>query len=122
MNKQEIEEAIDYFKNARIDYSNVESGVIAERVCNMAISALTQQLNNGWIPVSERLPEEKESPITNDYYTYEVTYISRIGIDIRYYSFGGGHWWHGCACMDGYVTAWRERPEPYKEDKDAERN
>ena len=26
----------------------------------MAISALTQQLNNRWVPVSERLPEPKE--------------------------------------------------------------
>ncbi|HKL99233.1 MAG TPA: hypothetical protein VJZ06_04950 [Mobilitalea sp.] len=61
MNKQEIEKAIDYFKNAHIDYSNVESGVIAERVCNLAISALTQQLNDGWIPVSSgRLPKSEE--------------------------------------------------------------
>ena len=28
--------------------------------CKLAISALTQQLNNGWIPVSERLPENEE--------------------------------------------------------------
>jgi hypothetical protein len=72
-------------------------------------------INNGWIPVSERLPEEKENPITRDYLTYECTFSSGKVTDIRYYSFGGGHWWHGHGCMDGYVTAWRERPEPYKE-------
>ena len=74
-----------------------------------------EQTNIEWIPCSERLPEEKENSITRDYYTYECTFTSGNITDIRYFTFGGGHWWHGCGCMDGYVTAWRERPEPYKE-------
>lgn len=30
----------------------------------------------GWIPCSERLPEEKINPVTNDFYEYQVTFKS----------------------------------------------
>ena len=70
--------------------------------------------NDGWIPVEERLPEEKINPITHDYYIYPVTFETEVVCDVRYYSFGKGHWWHGHECMDRYVTAWQTRPEQYK--------
>ena len=82
---------------------------------SLAIDALNQQLTNGWIPVSERLPEEKINPVTSDYYEYECTadwVWDRT--DIRYYKFGDGHWWNSPSCVDAYVIAWREIPEPYK--------
>ena len=59
-------------------------------------------------------PEEKENPVTKDWYVYPVT-IEVEGVrDVRYYSFGNGHWWHGPECMDSYVTAWKDVLEPYK--------
>lgn len=81
----------------------------------------SKQFDNGWIPVNERLPDENISPITQDYYYYECTFTTDRVTEVRPYKFGGGHWWHGGGCLDGYITAWRERPEPYKEDIDAER-
>lgn len=65
-----------------------------------------------WIPCSERLPEGKVNPISNDYYEYPVTVALSGGLDVKYYKFGDGHWWHSGKCMDDYVIAWIPRPEP----------
>ena len=42
----------------------------------------------GWIPCSERLPEEKINPVTNDFYEYQVTFKSDKVTDVRHYKFG----------------------------------
>jgi hypothetical protein len=67
MNKQEIEKAIEFFTKRVSLYNHalefVSDGKQRNNIkdeiesCDLAISALQQQLNNGWIPVSERLPE-----------------------------------------------------------------
>lgn len=69
--------------------------------------------NDGWIPVEERMPEEKANPVSQDFYEYQVT--ARFGevTDVRHYKFGNGHWWNGPGIVDKYVIAWRERPYPY---------
>lgn len=68
-----------------------------------------------WIPVDERLPEEKINPITQDSYVYPVTVAFGDLVDIRYYSFCRGHWYnHGQEELDRLVVAWQERPEPYR--------
>ena len=79
------------------------------------VHRVAQECNNGWIPCSERLPEEKINPVTEDYYEYPVIYKNNDVVDIRYYKFGNGHWYHGFQIMDDYVTAWQPLPEPYKE-------
>ena len=78
----------------------------------VAIKALEQEPK--WIPVSERLPEEKVNPITHDYYEYQCTFRNGDIYDVRSYKFGKGHWWLGCGMMDKYVTAWMPLPEPYR--------
>lgn len=50
MNKQEIEKAIEYFRAGNF------LGKSMDKHINVAISALEQQLNGGWISVSEKLP------------------------------------------------------------------
>lgn len=72
--------------------------------------------DGGWIPVKERLPEEKINPVTMDFYEYLVT--ARFGnvIDVRCYKYGDGHWWHGPGIVDKYVVAWQPLPEPYRQD------
>lgn len=71
-------------------------------------------IDEDWIPCDVALPEEKINPVTMDYYEYEVTFQSDDLSDIRHYKFGDGHWWNGPGIMDKYVTAWRQRPEPYR--------
>lgn len=68
----------------------------------------------GWIPCSERLPEEKINPVTNDFYEYQVTFKSDKVTDVRHYKFGRGHWWNCGQNVDKYVTAWREPLEAYR--------
>lgn len=69
-----------------------------------------------WIPCSERLPEEKEDPITMDYYEYPVTVVCKGTRTVKYYKFGEGHWFNGPAIMDEYVKAWMPLPEPWEEE------
>ena len=60
----------------------------------------------GWIPVSERLPEEP------DYYEATVDFGSERVTTTIFYSVRESRW----GAYESYVTAWRERlPEPYKE-------
>lgn len=76
-----------------------------------------------WIPVSEKLPEEKNNPRTND---LEYVLCSTIWDDVRPYKFGKrigenkAHFWLGGGIMDKYVTAWQSLPEPYKKEGEEE--
>lgn len=70
-----------------------------------------------WVPVSERLPEEKINPMTND---FELVLCSTTWGDVRPYKFGKrigenkAHFWFVGEIMDKYITAWQPLPEPYK--------
>ncbi|HHV09991.1 MAG TPA: DUF551 domain-containing protein [Clostridiales bacterium] len=119
MNKQEIEKAMEILEQIYPSQKEIKTGEydhVADAL-DTAISALQLQLTGGWIPVSERLPEEKINPVTSDYFEYECTAYWGYGrVDVRHYKFGDGHWWNSPSCVDAYVVAWRERPEPYKEE------
>ena len=52
---------------------------------------LRNHMNNDWIPVDERLPEEKINPASQDFYQYQVTARFGIVTDMRHYKFGNGH-------------------------------
>lgn len=73
-----------------------------------------------WIPVTERLPEEK---INGNTYDFEEVLCTTIFGDVRVYKFGKPigweepHFWNGAGNMDKYVTAWMPKPEPWKEQK-----
>lgn len=73
--------------------------------------------NDGWIPVEERLPEEKVTPVLQDFYEYQVTAKFGNVKDVRHYKYGNGHWWHGPGIVDEYVIAWRPLPEPYRPER-----
>ena len=75
-----------------------------------------------WIPVSERLPEEKINPNTRDF--EEVLCTTTWG-DVRHYKYGKpkghdkAHFWYGFGIMDKEVIAWMPLPEPYKKEGEA---
>lgn len=85
----------------------------------LKIPAADVEPKRKWISVTERLPEEKISPMTMDYTEYPCVFDGRAGQrEVRYYKFGKGHFWHGTGCIDEYVTYWAEPmplPEPPKE-------
>lgn len=70
------------------------------------------------IPVSERLPEEKINPKTNDF--EEVLCSTFLGT-VRVCKYGKpmgyshAHFWDWGEIMDKYITAWQYKPESYKE-------
>ena len=70
-----------------------------------------------WIPVSERLPEEKINPYTTDF--DEVLCTTDWG-EVRAFKFGTPilhhepHFWLGGAIMDEHIIAWQYKPEPYQ--------
>ena len=74
---------------------------------------------DGWIPVSVKLPEESENPVTKDYNYYMCTYHDGDVYDVRPYKYGSGHFWNGPGIVDDHVTAWQERPAPYKGKKES---
>lgn len=85
----------------------------------LALLYAIKALRDGvWTPISERLPEEKINPRTND---FEYVVCSTVWGDIRPYKYGKPkghdkpHFWLCGGIMDEYVIAWQELPEPYKE-------
>lgn len=70
-----------------------------------------------WVSVSERLPEERKNPKTND---FEEVLCTTIWGDVRPYKFGKPigtkepHFWYGWGIMDKEIIAWQPLPEPYK--------
>ena len=62
--------------------------------------------NDGWIPVEERLPEEKRA-------NYEVTFINECG----YEEHGFAQWYDGEFHVPAVVIAWRNHLEPYRPER-----
>ena len=72
---------------------------------------------NGWIPVSERLPETDDY-ILLSFANYSIPIIGRCERDKD----GNGSFYAGddlisCLGNDLYVNAWMELPERYREDE-----
>ena len=76
---------------------------------------IRKHMNDGWIPVDERLPEEpKENPVFDD-----------KPLELYLVDMGGSYplraFWNGKQFTDGWsilnVIAWRPLPEPYCPDR-----
>ena len=109
MKEQELKECIAEIKNSAIPEQS------KKKIINLLYGRMYE---NGWIPCSERLPEERINPITNDFQEYNVTFSDGEIFDTRHYKFGNGHWWNFGENMDGYVLAWQPLPEAYREGVD----
>ena len=85
-----------------------------------AIEKLLQKVQQlpRWIPVTERLPEERINQNTLD---FEYVLCATTFGDVRPYKYGRkigqreAHFWNGAGYVDAYVTHWMPLPEPQKE-------
>lgn len=127
-----IKDRLKQYKDKYSDcykYAGVHVKVIQDMIEQLLAELEQDEKENGWIPVSERLPEdEKEYLVTLEkvYGTPEKLY----GI-ANYLKFGDAGYWnekkYGYLEWDKYsdghggtkmykVIAWMSLPEPYKED------
>lgn len=95
----------DFMKKLVDDHQMVLASDVLEMIEQLQDDLEQEEKESGWIPVSERLPE--------DGMTVLVTCKTRRGttfVRAGYCAYGS---WHlNC---EG-VTAWKPLPEPYKED------
>lgn len=64
--------------------------------------------NNGWIPCSERMPEDEQVVLTCKCKSISILrYSTKTN---HWYELSGNWWWSA-----NMVTAWQPLPEPYKE-------
>lgn len=91
---------------------------IEELICEVADehnARLDAEERQRWIPVSERLPEQKINQNTLDF--EYVLCVTTFG-DVRPYKFGRRigqgepHFWNGAGYVDAYVTHWMPLPQP----------
>ena len=73
------------------------------------VQEVTEEYKDGWIACSERLPEENQEVILQDFYG-NIT-IEKMKITDGIEGFSDGDWW---ASANNYV-AWQPLPEPFKE-------
>jgi hypothetical protein len=113
MNKQEIEGVIETLKGTKFVTCEAVKNAI-----NMAISALTQQLNNGWIPVSERLPESKLSGLSDNMLITVSGKDWTTHVEIAMYYEPINTWYVGMKrrIEAENVIAWQPLPPEYRKD------
>ena len=100
------EEKMSYFLtiantgDEKLDYAYEQVGDALDKAIEI-VKKEAEQYNNGWIPCSERLPE-------NDCYCLVTT--SDMESDIREYGYSKGFGW------DGFerIIAWQPLPLPYQ--------
>ena len=102
---EEIDETIErYGKNPYIDEKVTD-------FCyglNIAKDIIRKHMNDGWIPVDERLPEVGEYVLgTNE---YDEVMIYRYGWNSRH---SRKMFFHECGAA-AIITAWMPLPEPYR--------
>ena len=84
---------------------------------------IRKHMNDGWIPVDERLPMRTLDEKINESYQKYLVFIDGVDgwdIDIAVYDFWNDKKWR--EAHDGYgeienVIAWRPLPEPYRPER-----
>ena len=110
---EEIDKATDDY--GMVDYINDEP-VISK---NQAKDIIRKHMNDGWIPVKERLPE------TDDYILLSFSNFSLPMVGRYEEDSDGGAFYLGdcdeedtCISQDLFVNAWMPLPEPYREERE----
>ena len=114
---QELEKILEEIDQEVKEYMEIDFGdeynAGIKDMAKMAKKIIRKHMNDGWIPVDERVPKERVRPICLDFDDYLVTINFGFGARVKTLKYGDGHWWNGPSIVDEYVIAWRTNPEPY---------
>lgn len=109
----------DFMKKLVDDYQMILASDALEMIEQLQDDLEQDEKENGWIPVSERLPETDDYIILS-FVNYPIPLVGRCERDKD----GSGIFYAGddlisCLGNDLYVNAWMELPECYKGDERA---
>ena len=101
-------------------------GECDEYIKERAKEIIRKHMNDGWIPVEERLPKRTLDEKMNKSYKKYLVFIDSVDgwdIDIAVYDFWNDKKWR--KAHDGYgeienVIAWRPLPDPYRPERSTE--
>lgn len=101
-------------------------GECDEYIKERAKEIIRKHMNDGWIPVEERLPKRTLDEKMNKSYKKYLVFIDSVDgwdIDIAVYDFWNDKKWR--EAHDGYgeienVIAWRPLPDPYRPERSTE--
>lgn len=125
MNNSQIIEQLESIKQNALEFTRQKD---ASEVWSKDVEALDEAINvlssNGWIPCSERLPEEE----TDYLCCYEYTIIGGTHEGEKFKDYGvfyydGYKWikyWETINKKNIQVVAWQPLPEPYEEEPEDE--
>lgn len=104
----------DYIKRTINPYGKPFEGTAYELGLKIMdyIENMDDEKENGWIPVSERLPEKHKDVIATVKYS---GFCGMYGKWLKTASINDYGEWNG-ECIGGEVIAWMYLPKPYKED------
>lgn len=104
----------DYIKRTINPYGKPFEGTAYELGLKIMdyIENMDDEKENGWIPVSERLPEKHKDVIATVKYN---GFLGMYGMWLKTAFIDDYGEWNG-ECIGGEVIAWMYLPEPYKED------
>lgn len=94
-----------------IDELKQESIIVDDDAGHRAVEIIQQiaeKYNNGWIPCSERLPEEATTVLLQDFDGFYQLGVCTVKNGLQ--GFADGDWW---ASSNNFI-AWQPLPEPYK--------
>ena len=92
-----------------IEQLKAEGCIIDNDAGHRAVDIIRKHMNDGWISVEERLPDNRRS-------NYEVTFINECG----YEEHGFSQWYDGEFHIPAVVIAWREHLKPYRPERSEE--
>lgn len=102
--KDRLSDYHDFMKKLADDHQMVLASDVFEMIEQLLADLEQDEKENGWIPVSERLPEDDTTVLVSCKTRSGTTFV-RAGYCMY------GSWHLNC---EG-VMAWRPLPEPYKE-------
>ena len=91
---QELEKILEEIKEMLEDNKVIElnsDGTLDKCVIDVKLAwndikdIIRKHMNDGWIPVEERLPQGKVNPVSQDFYEYQVTAKFGNVKDVRHY-------------------------------------